>query len=86
MNIFESNIVPFSGNSYLSFDMLYDDVKRLLKDNNIKYQVDVLPNKGCTLDVPWTIIRVQNIISIYFALTRYSKTQNFKKTQLLENF
>lgn len=75
MSIFESSIIPFIGNSYLSFDMLYDDVKKLLKDNNIKYQVDVLPNKGCTPEVPWTIIRVQNIISIYVAYNKMFKIE-----------
>ena len=75
MKMIESNIIPFSGNTYLSFDMSYDDVKRLLKDNNIKYKVDVLPNKGCTPEVPWTIIRVQNVISIYFAFNKMFKIE-----------
>lgn len=75
MKIFESSIVPYSGNSFLSFDMLYDDVKRFLKDNKIQYQVDVLPNKGCTPEVPWTIIRVQKIISIYFAYNKMFKIE-----------
>ena len=60
-------ITPFVGTEKITFDMTYDQVRNLLKESKIKYNVELQPNKGCTPEVPWKIIRTDDSVSIYFA-------------------
>jgi len=47
--------------------MTYDQVRNRLKESKIGFNVELRPNKGCTPEVPWKIIRVSNSVSIFFA-------------------
>ena len=60
-------IIPFAGTDMITFDMTYDQVRNVLKESKIVFNVDLRPNKGCTPEVPWKIIRTNNSISVFFA-------------------
>ena len=60
-------IVPFIGTDMITLDMTYDQVRNILKESKIRFNVDLRPNKGCTPEIPWKIIRTENSISAFFA-------------------
>lgn len=60
-------IIPFAGTDMITFDMTYDQVRNALKESKIVFNVDFRPNKGCTPEVPWKIIRTNNSVSVFFA-------------------
>lgn len=60
-------IIPFVGTDMITFDMTYDQVRNALKESKIVFNVDLRPNKGCTPEVPWKIIRTNNSVSVFFA-------------------
>jgi len=60
-------IIPFAGTDMITFDMTYDQVRNVLKESKIVFNVDLRPNKGCTPEVPWKIIRTNNSVSVFFA-------------------
>ena len=66
MNISQT-IIPFAGTDMITFDMTYDQVRNVLKESKIVFNVDLRPNKGCTPEVPWKIIRTNNSVSVFFA-------------------
>lgn len=63
----ELNITPYVGIGDIKLMAKLDDVRAYLKTNKIPYQMEVLPNKGCTPEVPWTILRIEGCISLFFA-------------------
>ncbi len=63
----EQVIIPFIGTDMISFDMTYDQVRSVLKGSKIGYNVELWPNRGCTPEVPWKIIRANNSVSVFFA-------------------
>lgn len=65
--IISHNIIPFAGTDMITFDMSYDQVRNVLKESKIGFNVDLRPNKGCTPEVPWKIIRTNSSVSIFFA-------------------
>ena len=73
MSIYNSIINPYKGFSDISFDMTFEEVRSFLKDNKIKFQIEVYPNNGCVPEVAWTVIRIEGGISIYFALNKMFK-------------
>jgi len=66
MNI-SKTIIPFVGTDMITFDMTYDQVRNVLKESKIGFNVDLRPNRGCTPEVPWKIIRTNNSVSVFFA-------------------
>lgn len=64
---YPQTIIPFTGTEMITFDMSYDQVRDRLKESKIGYNVDLRPNKGCTPEVPWKIIRANNSVSVFFA-------------------
>lgn len=65
--IISQTIIPFTGTDKITFDMTYDQVRNVLKESKIGFNVDLRPNKGCTPEVPWKIIRTDNSVSLFFA-------------------
>lgn len=60
-------LVPYKGFEDLSFEMSYEDVRRTLRENKVKFITEHWPNKGCSPEVAWDIIRVGEDISFFFA-------------------
>lgn len=67
------NVIPYKGFDDINFKMSFDEVKDYLRNNNIKFNTENWPNKGCDPEVAWDIIRVGKNISIYFAKNRMFK-------------
>ncbi len=63
----EQNITPYVGVGPIALMSRLDDVKAYLKFNKIPHQVEVWSNKGETPKVPWTIVRVEGCVSLFFA-------------------
>ena len=63
----EQNMTPYVGVGPIALMSHLDDVKAYLKSNKIPHQVEVWPNKGETPEVPWTIVRVEGCVSLFFA-------------------
>ena len=63
----ELDMTPFVGVGKVKLLSKLDDVRAYLKSNKIPHQMEVWPNKGCTPEVPWTILRVEGCLSLFFA-------------------
>ncbi len=67
MKLLEQNVQPFDGLDEIKLLSTLDNVKGYLKSNGIKFTVEYQSNKGCDPEVPWTILHVENSISLMFA-------------------
>ena len=67
MELLEQSIRPFDGLDEIKLLSSLNDVKDYLKKNNISFTVEYQSNKGCEPDVPWTILHIENSISLMFA-------------------
>ena len=63
----ELDMTPFVGVGNVKLLSELDDVRAYLKSNKIPHQMEVWPNKGCTPEVPWTVLRVEGCLSLFFA-------------------
>lgn len=63
----EQNMTPYVGIGDIKLMAKLNDVRAYLKANKIQHQMEVLPNKGCDPEVPWTILRVEGCVSLFFA-------------------
>lgn len=68
-----NNVIPYKGFNDITFEMSFKEVKTLLKEKLIKFNTENWPNKGCTPEVAWDIIRIGQDISIFFAKGRMFK-------------
>lgn len=50
-----------------------DEVKSCLKRNRINFKYEFWPNKKCTPEVPWEIIKVGDSVSMFFAKAKLFK-------------
>ena len=66
-------IIPYKGFDEITFEMSFEEVKTLFREKHIKFNTENWPNKGCTPEVAWDIIRVGKDISIFFAKSRMFK-------------
>lgn len=67
MNDINKEITPFK--DYDQF-MLYQnikDVRKIITNNGLDYISEIWDNKECTNPVPWTIIKIENKIHLFFA-------------------
>jgi len=62
-----NNIIPYSGYGEYLFDKDIETIKTILKNAAITYSTAHRPNKGCSPEVAWDIIRIGNEISMFFA-------------------
>ena len=62
-----TNITPYIGTDNFKFSMSFDDVRGYLKSQKILFNTEHWPNKGCTPEVAWDIIRIGDYLSIFFA-------------------
>ena len=62
-----ANILPYIGFENYLFSKSFDEIHKYLKDSSKPYTIEHWPNKGCTPEVAWDIIRVGESISLFFA-------------------
>lgn len=67
------NVIPYKGFADITFDMSFDEVKSLLHEKRVQFHSENWPNKGCSPEVAWDIIRIGKDISIFFAKKRMFK-------------
>lgn len=67
MKLLEQNVRPFDGLDEIKLLSSLNNVKEYLKKNNAIFTVEYQSNKGCVPEVPWTILHVENSISLMFA-------------------
>lgn len=70
MNINKEIVKPFKGLGDIEFTFSLNDTKKYLKDNKISFNIDHLPNKDCTPEVAWDIIKIGKNIKIFFAKSK----------------
>ena len=68
-----TELIPYKGFDDISFDMTIDEVRKLLRHKDIRFNTEQWSNKGCTPEVPWEIIRAGQDISLFFAKGRMFK-------------
>ncbi len=66
-------VSPYKGYDNINFKMSYDEVRTLLQSERTPYNTEHWPNKGCTPEVAWDIIRIGASISLFFAKGRMFK-------------
>lgn len=62
-----SKVKPLIGIKEIKLLSNYKDVIKILKDNGVIYSVEVWSNKGCTPEEPWKLIKVSNVVTLFFA-------------------
>lgn len=60
-------ITPYIGTDSIKFSMSFAEVRDYLKTQKIRFNTELWPNKGCTPEVAWDIIRVGDFFCIFFA-------------------
>ena len=68
-----NNVIPYQGVDDITFNMSFNEVKDLLRRKGLKFHTEHWPNKGCSPEVAWDIIRLGDDISIFFAKNRMFK-------------
>ena len=67
MKLLKQKVTPFIGLDEIKLLSTLDEVKQYLKLNDVEYSTEYQSNKGCTPEVPWTILHIENSISLLFA-------------------
>ncbi len=67
MNILQENLVPFEGLGDIKLLSSFEDIKNYLKNNDINYTIEFQSNKGCNPEVPWTMVHINDSITLSFA-------------------
>lgn len=67
MKILQEKLTPFIGIGKIKLMSLLDDVKKILKDNNVNFTIENQSNKGCNPEVPWIMLHIENSITLSFA-------------------
>ena len=67
MELLEQNAYPFVGLEEIKLLSSLNSVKDYLKKKGVNFTVEYQSNKGCEPEVPWTILHVDNSISLMFA-------------------
>lgn len=66
-------IIPFVGYGEYVFSMTLDEVRQKLNKEGIRFRQEHWDNKGCTPEVAWDIIRINNTMSMFFAKNKMFK-------------
>lgn len=66
--IFDMNnrIIPYEGIGELKLGMRLEDIRRYLKNNQIKFDQWIESNEGFEPEIPWVNIRIRNSITLTF--------------------
>lgn len=67
MKILQEKLTPFAGIGEIKLMSSLDDVKKILKDNNVNFTIEYQSNKGCNPEVPWIMLHIENSITLSFA-------------------
>ena len=67
MKILQEKLTPFAGLGEIKLMSSLDDIKKILKDNNVNFTIEYQSNKGCNPEVPWTMLHIENSITLSFA-------------------
>ncbi len=73
MNSIIGDIVPFEGYGEFVLYQSINEAKTVIKNHKIKYTSEVWENNECTDPVPWTIIRTDDNIHLFFAKDKLFK-------------
>lgn len=60
-------LIPFVGYGEFKLYQTLLDAKTIIKANDLKYTTEVWSNSDLTNPMPWTIIRIEKQINLYFA-------------------
>jgi hypothetical protein len=71
--LLNEKIEPFVGVGDFKLYMSIEEAKAIIKKENHKYTIEVWENKGCTPEIPWTILRVEKSINLFFANNKLFK-------------
>ena len=58
---------PYVGINDLNLYDTEDNIRAILKEQSMSFNVDVWDNRECSVQVPWTIYQLENGISLFFA-------------------
>lgn len=64
---------PLIGTDEIKLLSNIENVIDFLKANNVKYVIEVWPNKGCDPEEPWTLIKISDIVTLFFAKNKLWK-------------
>lgn len=60
-------MIPFVGYGEFKLYQALLEAKAVIKANGLKYKTEVWPNSDLTNPIPWTIIRIEEQINLFFA-------------------
>ena len=59
-------IIPYTGIESFHFGMSIDKIRECLKEEKIHFNQSEDSHKGCTPDIPWTFIGINDSITLCF--------------------
>lgn len=65
-SLFAEQIIPYVGNESFKFGMCKQEVIKAIKAERLSYREWIDPHKGCTPEVPWKYVEVENSITFCF--------------------
>ena len=68
MRFLDDNIVPFIGTETFKLGETLENIRTYLKNNKIRFNQSIDPNKGCEPEIPWTFIEIEQSITLCFAM------------------
>ena len=68
-----NKILPYSVYGEYKLSMTLDEVKQKLNNDRIKFRQEHWDNKGCTPEVAWDIVKIDNTMSMFFAKNKMFK-------------
>ena len=66
-------MIPFTGYGDFALYQSLSEAKSIIKANGLKYKTEVWSNGELTNPVPWTIIRIEEQINLFFANNKLFK-------------
>lgn len=61
------NIIPYVGTENIKLYQTVDEIKSVLKENDVIYREEVWNSEYETVPNPWTVLVIDGILSIFFA-------------------
>ena len=71
--LLNSKIEPFIGVGDFKLYMTVEEAKSIVKKDKCNFTMEVWSNQGCSPEIPWTVIRVENSIHLFFAKNKLFK-------------
>lgn len=62
----DDNIIPYVGTEKIKLYQPVDEIKSVLKENDVSYREEVWGSEYETVPNPWTVLVIDGVLSLFF--------------------